>query len=87
MLTHSSRVAELQPPVEQLGAAGEALSQFRTVGHCNQDGVFFVVKVEQQVGDGSSRVTVEVACRLVGQDERRTIDQRPSDGNTLALSP
>ncbi len=44
------------------------------------------VQVAQQVEDGAARAAVEVAGRLVGQDQRRLADQRPGDGDPLALA-
>ena len=46
----------------------------------------FVQRFEQQQ-DLFAGVGIEVACRLVGQDDRRVADQRPGKGHPLHLSP
>ena len=45
-----------------------------------------VVQLVEQVDDRGARARVEVAGRLVGQDDRRRPDERPGDGHALALA-
>ena len=44
------------------------------------------MQLAEQVQDFGSRVAVEVAGRLVGQDQRGLVDQRAGDGHALLLA-
>ena len=52
----------------------------------DEDRLLLAVQVEQQLADGLGGVAVEVAGRLVGQQQDRLVDQRPGDGHALPLA-
>src|SRR5438132_6121299 len=52
----------------------------------NDDRVAMVVQVAEEVEDLAAGLRVEVAGRLVGQQQRRLVHQRAGDGDALALS-
>ena len=52
----------------------------------DQDGRAVVVKIPEEVHDRLAGVRVEIARRLVGEDDRWAVDERPRDGHPLLLS-
>ena len=46
-----------------------------------------LVEPGQDVQDLLARAAVEIARRLVGEQERRVVHERPRDGNALLLAP
>ena len=50
-----------------------------------QHGVAAGVQILDQTQDLLTRLGVEVSGRLVGEQDRRAVDQRPGDGDPLAL--
>ena len=65
-----------------MGALGDA----GVVGDQN-DGVAFSVQGIEEVQDLPAGAGVQVARRLVGQQDRRPVDESPPDGDPLALAP
>ncbi len=58
------------PPVAQAHLPPAALSQRRIVGDQHQGGLVLFLQVEQQVDDLAARLAVQVAGRLVREQER-----------------
>src|SRR5258706_10301294 len=61
------------------------LSDVRLVSHGNDGDAFFIQFLEN-THDLDRGAAVEVAGRLIGQDQSRSVDQRASDGHALLLS-
>jgi hypothetical protein len=59
----------------------------RIVGHHEDRLVQLAVELRQQAEDLSGRFPVEVARRLVRDEQRRIADDRPRDRDALLLSP
>ena len=71
-------VAHLDPA---RGAGGDA----HIVRHEHERHVPFAVQLLEQVEDHSGILAVEVAGRLIGEQDRWTIGQAACDGHALAL--
>ena len=67
-------------------ADGEPRGQRVAVRHDDQHGLLRVVQLEEQRRDGVGRLGVEVARRLVAQQQLRLSDQRARDGDALFLA-
>ena len=52
----------------------------------HDDGDALVVEFLEHAHDFDARLAVEVAGRLVGQQQRRLVDQRAGDGDALLLA-
>ena len=52
----------------------------------HDDGRSLGSDVEEQFDDRVRCLGVEIACRLVGEDQLRTVEDSPCDGNTLLLT-
>src|ERR1044071_10042617 len=52
----------------------------------DDDGLFLTDKVLEDADDLVAGLLIEIAGRLVGEDERRVVDQRTGDGDALALA-
>ena len=72
--------------VDERGSPAEPLRQRRAVGDDDEDRLLLGVQLEQQRGDRVGRRAIEVAGRLVAQQQRRIADQRPRDGGALLLA-
>ena len=70
--------------VDDLDLAGHALGDGVVVGD-DHDGRAGLVKLVDQGQDGLSGGLVEVAGRLVSENDGRLADQGPGDGDPLAL--
>ena len=77
---HGSRRPSTQAQ-DAIGGAGGRL----VVGH-EDDRAAVVGRAAQEPEDRGARLGVEVAGRLVGQHERRVVDQRASDRQALLLA-
>ena len=53
------------------------------MGHDDKDGLLFAVQVEQELPDLPSARAIEVAGRLIGEEQHWLQHQRPSDGDAL----
>ncbi len=73
-------------PVADRDLAGQRGGKLAVVGDDRDRGALAGVQVEEQVEDGGARHGVEVAGRLVGEHDRRPSDDRPGDGDALALA-
>ena len=51
----------------------------------DQDGILFAMEVEEKPSDGLGGAAVEIAGRLVGQEQERPADERPGHGDALPL--
>ena len=60
--------------------------QLGLVGDYDQRCTLLVVQGEQQIHDCRAGLAVQVAGRLVGEDDARPCHQRPRDGDALLLS-
>ena len=78
-LAHRTAVAQHQPLV---GDRRDA----RIVRHQHQRHAARAPHLQQQVEDVPAVRAVEVAGRLVGEDQRRIVGQRPRDGDALLLA-
>jgi hypothetical protein len=67
-------------------AAREAIGERLAVRDHEQDGLLLLMQCEQQLGHATGRVGVEVARRLVAEDDLRLPDERPGNRHTLLLS-
>ena len=65
--------------------ARQRRGQLAIVGD-DQDRSTFGMQLAEQVHHGSAGSRVEVAGRLVGQHDRRAVDDRPGDGDALTLA-
>src|SRR5688500_223057 len=73
------------PPVEHVQLASRALGAFGGVGD-HDDGRSFAVDALEEVHDLACHDRVEVAGRLIGEDELRIAGQDAGDGHTLLLT-
>ena len=74
-----------QVPVGQVDAAVGELADGSVVRD-HQNGVAFAMKLAQQADDGLLIGFVEIAGRLVGQNQFRMIDERASHGYALLFA-
>src|ERR1051325_2015890 len=71
--------------VDDLDAALRASGDARVVGD-EDDGLVLRGELFEDGDDVAAGLRIEVAGRLVGEDERRIVDQSAGDGDSLALS-
>src|SRR5688572_31512802 len=76
-----------QPPAAHLEAHGEPFAERRAVSHDDQDVLQALVEVEQERRNRGRRGVIQVAGRLVVQDQARVMNQRPGDRHPLLLPP
>ena len=74
-------------PVQHLDHPGHASGPQAQVVGDDDDGRPLGVQVLEKFQDGEAGDTVQVPGRLVGQDDRRASDDRPGNGDPLALAP
>jgi hypothetical protein len=74
-----------QPAVHQRHHAVGAGGELRVVGDGDHRGVAVVDQLAQDGAHVLAAGAVEVAGRLVGQDQQRPVGQRTGDGHALAL--
>ena len=70
----------------QADDAVAAPGQVGVVGDQHQGGARLLVQLEQQVGDRGAGVGVEVARRLVGEEDARPMDEGPRQSDALLLA-
>ena len=78
----SAHLAAVEEPDEPFGFAGHQL----VVGDHHDGGVFFGVKLQQDIHNFMPHHAVEVTGRLIGQDDFRLAGLSPGNGYALALS-
>ena len=70
----------------EVGAAVEAGGEAGAVGRDEEARAGFAHELEEEVEDRVRRRLVEVAGRLVGEDEPGPMGERPADGDALLLA-
>ena len=73
------------PVIERQRAAADAANQLAVVRR-DDDGRAARVDLAKQIHDLERQIRIEVAGRLVGEDDRRIVDQRAGDGDALLLA-
>ena len=63
------------------------VSSYLGVMRYQDDGDSLGVELLEHLKDFDARPRIEIARRLIRQNERRAVDQRPSDRHALLLSP
>ena len=76
-------LAALQLDEVRAGEAAHEVEVVRRHQHRRARGV----DVAQQLEDAAGRALVEVAGRLVGEEDHGVVDQRPREGDALLLAP
>jgi hypothetical protein len=66
---------------------GHLHGQFLTVCHYDENASTFVVQFKEQRRDRDGRISIQIACRLVTQQEQRIADQSPGNRDSLLLTP
>ena len=51
-----------------------------------KSGLVLAVECEQQIADSSTRALIEVACRLIGEQQLRSMHERSRQRHTLLLA-
>lgn len=67
-------------------AAGILAEELAVVGDHQEGGLLFFVQIHQQLHDVVGGVVVQVAGRLVCQDEFGMVEECAGDGNPLLLA-
>jgi hypothetical protein len=80
----SGRIDDL--PVEKAHLPLAWCSDIRLVGDHHDGDALAVERIAEQRHDFLAGVAVEVAGRLVGEDQARLVDQRPGDRDALLLA-
>src|SRR6476620_9285198 len=78
-------VADEHPPVEPDDALAHGVDRDGVVGG-HDDRRAGAVDAVEQLDDAEAGVGVEVACGLVGEQDRRPVDEGPGDRDTLLLT-
>jgi hypothetical protein len=85
-MTRASRRFVDRPAVtERQPGVGDRRDR-RVVRHHHQRGFSRLTHLQQQIEDVLTVGGVEISSRLVGEDERRVVGQRPGDRDPLLLA-
>jgi hypothetical protein len=71
--------------VEQVDGALRISGDVGVVGY-QQDGPSLLLEFNEKVHDLNACLRVDVACRLISQDQQGIIRESPRNGNALLLS-
>ena len=55
--------------------------------HHDKDGLFLTMQIEEQLTDGLGGTAIEVAGRLIRQEQTRSVNQGASQRHALPLAP
>ena len=64
----------------------DRMDQIPVMGDEDQSLASFTTRAREKLGDLTCVLIVEVAGRLVGENERRVVDESPGDRDALLLS-
>src|SRR5260370_34048811 len=72
--------------VDKMQGAVGARRKIGIVGDDDQAGTDAAIELEHQIEDLTGSTAIEIACRLVGEDTRRSGDQWARQGGALSLA-
>jgi len=72
--------------IDEFDTSREARGKFQTVGDDDQDGLLFGIEFQKQGADFARAVRIEIAGRLIREEQKRLINEGTTEGDALAFA-